>query len=57
MHSVYLINGPNLNLLGKREPKIYGSLSLASIEETLVPRAAIVELSWSAASPIMRGIW
>ncbi len=40
MHSVYLINGPNLNLLGKREPKIYGSLSLASIEETLVAQGS-----------------
>jgi len=29
---VYLLNGPNLNLLGKRQPKLYGFETLADVE-------------------------
>lgn len=35
-----LINGPNLNLLGTREPEIYGRATLAEIETDLTQRAA-----------------
>ena len=39
-HKLLLINGVNLNLLGKREPEIYGHTTLADIEKNLIERAA-----------------
>lgn len=40
MAQLLLINGPNLNLLGQREPGLYGAASLAEIEQDLAQRAA-----------------
>lgn len=40
LRSVLVLHGPNLNLLGTREPKIYGRETLADINKRLAARAA-----------------
>ncbi len=42
---VIIINGPNLNLLGKREPEVYGNRSFEDYFETLQHRFQNIELT------------
>ena len=45
MSDILLLNGPNLNLLGTREPDIYGQQSLDDITEKLIGEAAVMGLA------------
>jgi 3-dehydroquinate dehydratase-2 len=43
-HRVLVLNGPNLNMLGVREPHTYGTMTLAEIERLCAEEAAAVGL-------------
>ena len=44
--NIQIINGPNLNLLGKREPSVYGNQSFEEFFEALERRFATLNLSY-----------
>ena len=48
MSTVFVLSGPNLNLLGTREPAIYGSDTLADIHGRLATRGAELGLAIDA---------
>ena len=45
MTSILILNGPNLNLLGTRQPDVYGRVTLADIEKMCVTKAEALSLS------------
>jgi len=46
--SILVVHGPNLGTLGRRQPEIYGTTTLADINQTLVDTAS--EWSWEVSS-------
>ena len=46
-HKILFINGPNLNLLGTREPQIYGSVTLPQIDASIKERGPKLGISVS----------
>jgi len=42
---ILVVHGPNLNLLGRREPTVYGRVSLEDINRNLIAKAQAVSVS------------
>jgi 3-dehydroquinate dehydratase-2 len=47
MKRIVVVNGPNLNLLGKREPHIYGKRSMADLVKALRAKARVLGVTLS----------
>ncbi|MFV1531192.1 MULTISPECIES: type II 3-dehydroquinate dehydratase [unclassified Phaeobacter] len=45
MHNILVLNGPNLNLLGTRQPEVYGHETLAMVEQRCIDHGASLGLS------------
>jgi 3-dehydroquinate dehydratase-2 len=52
---IYVLNGPNLNLLGTREPHIYGTATLQDVQALCEAKAAGQGAKVVSARPTTRG--
>ena len=51
---VLVLHGPNLNLLGEREPQLYGTQRLAELDDAIAVAARDVGLGYGARSTMAR---
>ena len=54
---IMILNGPNLNFLGIREPHIYGSTTLKEIEASCQARQSFSASRFRFTSPISKANW
>ncbi|MDY7021542.1 MAG: type II 3-dehydroquinate dehydratase [Cyanobacteriota bacterium] len=54
--SVLVLHGPNLNLLGQREPGIYGTVTLAKIDERLQQEGQLCQITVSCVQSNHEGV-
>ncbi len=54
MAKLLVLHGPNLNLLGSREPDVYGRATLGEIDADLRGRAEAAGTPWRAFSPTQK---
>ena len=57
MAAILVLHGPNLNLLGEREPDVYGSTTLDDINRTLEQQAAAAITSCFISKVMGRPNW